>query len=471
MLIRQADIYIGPQATRQNRTLMDVRCRDGKITEIQPELNPLPAEIVIDARGGVLLPGLHDHHIHLVALAAARDSIDCGLPAVRDLESLAKVLRQVGGTGWIRGIGYHESIAGMLHRTQLDELVADRPIRIQHRSGKMWFVNSPAAELLRLDQHRSLAGIECDINDLPTGRLFRLDQWLGEQLAEESLPDIKSASEMLASYGVTGITDATPRNSTATQELFARLVDSQQLLQRVRLLGDTTLSQSNHPLIEIGARKILLDDYALPEFAELKQQIAHAHQQQRAVAIHCVTVVELVFALSALREAGGHVGDRIEHASVTPDDTVPLIREADVAVVTQPNFIAERGEQYMQDLTHSEHSHLYRGKTLLESGIPLGGGTDAPFGHPDPWHAMRAAVHRRTLDGNVLGEAEKLNPEEALGLFTSESANPGGAIRKISIGSSADLCLLDRPWHKARVRLKHEDVIATIREGEVIHQR
>src|SRR5579884_2781136 len=36
----------------------------------------------VDARGGALLPGLHDHHLHLRSLAAAVGSVTAGPPEV-----------------------------------------------------------------------------------------------------------------------------------------------------------------------------------------------------------------------------------------------------------------------------------------------------------------------------------------------------------------------------------------------------
>ena len=45
--------------------------RVGKtIVEIAARLDPLPGEEVLDAHGGLVLPGLHDHHVHLRAAAA-----------------------------------------------------------------------------------------------------------------------------------------------------------------------------------------------------------------------------------------------------------------------------------------------------------------------------------------------------------------------------------------------------------------
>ena len=64
-----------------------------------------------------------------------------------------------------------------------------------------------------------------------------------------------------------------------------------------------------------------------------------------------------------------------------------------------------------------------------------------------------------------------MSPEQALALFTSAADDPGGASRRVEVGATADLCLLDRSWQQARVRLRGEDVRATIRHGTVIYCR
>ena len=83
---------------------VDVRCSNGEVTQIAARLTGNPGETVIDAEGGALLPGLHDHHIHLFSLAAARQSVLCGPPAVTDMGTLGKILGQQGGDGWISRI-------------------------------------------------------------------------------------------------------------------------------------------------------------------------------------------------------------------------------------------------------------------------------------------------------------------------------------------------------------------------------
>ena len=422
----------------------DVRCRDGHIVEVGNRLGAGGDEEIIESQGGALLPGLHDHHIHLFALAAARASVKCGPPEVGDREAFAEALQGAAGGGWIRGVGYHESVAGALDRHALDAIVPERPVRIQHRSGMMWFLNSAAARILDLDAASD-------------GRLFRRDAWLRDHVATDV--DLSAVSAELASYGITGVTDATPSNDDATAGEMA----AAGIRQRVRPMGGEDLSQ--------GTLKIMLDEYALPDFDALKARIAEAHAHNRPTATHCVTRAELVFALSALLDAGTIPGERIEHASVTDDATMALVAQAGVTVVTQPNFIAERGEQYLAEVDPADHPYLYRCRGFLDAGIPLGGGTDAPFGRPDPWAAMRAAVTRRTADGRVIGPAEGLSPERALALFTTPAGEPGGAARRIEIGETADLCLLDRGWKEARQSLRHEHVATTVLGGEVIFRR
>ena len=51
---------------------VDVRVAGGRVVALGAGLAGRPGEVVIEAAGGALLPGLHDHHLHLLAWAAAR---------------------------------------------------------------------------------------------------------------------------------------------------------------------------------------------------------------------------------------------------------------------------------------------------------------------------------------------------------------------------------------------------------------
>ena len=285
------------------------------------------------------------------------------------------------------------------------------------------------------------------------------------------MPSLAQVSRRLASFGVTGLTDATPDNDSLSMQQFARAVSDGVLLQSLRVMGGKDLPGVDCAQVTPGERKIMLDADALPSWDELCAVFAAAHGAGRAVAVHCVTPAELVLTLAVLRAVGAHPGDRIEHASLVPSDILPLLREVGVRVITQPGFIHERGEQYLQAVPRAEHIDLYRCHTLLAQGIPLAGSTDAPYGDPDPWAAMRAAVARRSRTGEPLGLQERLSPEQALAMFTSAADDPGGPSRTVAVGAVADVCLLRCPWQEARQRLCSGDVRATLRAGKLIYQQ
>lgn len=453
MLIRGAEV--------EGHGPVDVRVAGGRVAALGARLARARGEAVVEARDGVLLPGLHDHHVHLHALAAATASLRCGPPAVRSADALGAMLVGAAhrGGGWLRGVGYHESVAGALDRERLDRWVPHRPLRIQHRSGALWIVNSAGVRRLGLDRatHR---GIERDASGRPTGRLFRADAWLRGRWDGEP-PDLAPVGAALARRGVTGVTDASATNDAASLARLAAAAEQGALPQRLLVMGEPGLRPPDGSRAAVGCVKALLDEARLPELEAFAARIAAAHAEGRGFAVHCVTRAELVFAASAFGSAGARPGDRLEHASVAPPEVVALVARLPLTVVTQPHFVAERGDTYLADVAPEDRPWLYRARAWLEAGVPLGGGSDAPFGEADPWRAMAAAVSRRTAAGAPLGPGESLAPEQALALFTADAGAPGGPPRRVAAGAPADLCLLDRPWREARRRLTRDDVVAT----------
>lgn len=462
LLIKHAEL----DAYQGNAHTTDVRCRDGLITEIGSDLPPRKNETVIYAEGSALIPGLHDHHIHLLALAAENFSVNCGPPAINCLADLQQALKQSNTNHWVRGIQYHESVAGELDRWQLDKWINDRPVRIQHRSGILWMLNSCAIEELQLEKDHQ-DGLERNDQGQLTGRLFRLDQWLRGKIGAKEIPDLSDVSMQLARFGITGITDTSASNDANTLSLFEKSIAQGKLQQRVVLMGNQYLPASTHPMITRGSLKILLDEFQLPDWDTLQANIQMAYQQQRPVAFHCVTEAQLVFALSALQEAGSLSGDRIEHASLCSDEIIPLLKKTGVAVVTQPGLLSSRGIHYQNDVPVSQHHWLYRCQGFLQQGNPLALSSDAPYGPVNPWRNMQAAIDRCNSSGYIFGELEKLTAEQALLAYLRDPVDLS-RYRNITTGAAADLCLLSSNWHATRENIGDVRVNTCIIAGRVI---
>lgn len=449
---------------------VEVRCADGLVTSIEPVSGPSGGADVVDGGGGAIIPGLHDHHTHLLATDAARRSVAVGPAEIAGLDELRRALRagraEGPGDGWVRATGYHDSVAGPLDRWVLDRLVGDLPVRVQHRSGAMWILSSAACLAVGLD-HDPPAGAERDEGGALNGRLVRLDRWLRDRLPTGEPPGLGSLALHLNRLGVTGVTDATPYASVGELD---RLTTATTL--RVQATGGTALTAATFPPgVTRGPVKIVLDDHDLPALDDLADGFSVAHRHDRPVAVHCVTRTSLVLALAAWNVAGSRSGDRIEHGSIIPTELIGAIARVGLTVVTQPGLVAERGDDYRNEVEPDEVADLYRCRSLIEGGVAVAAGTDAPYTDPDPWAAVRAAVQRVTRAGRPLGPTERIAPQRALDLFLGRLEDPAGPPRRVAIGAPADLAVLATGLTATLDAPSAELVSTTIVRGEVTWSR
>jgi predicted amidohydrolase YtcJ len=448
----------------------DVRMTGGVIAEIGQRLAPGGQEEVLDTRGGALLPGLCDHHLHLHAIAAAAASVQCGPSAVTAPEALAASLAsaQPDEHGWVRGVGYSEDVAGLLDAAGLDRLHPGRPVRIQHRSGALWIVNTAGVQALGLTD-AAHPGIERDSQSRPTGRLWRADSWLRSRLPRARPPDLSLVGVRLARLGITHVTDATPDLDDTTIAALAAAMHDGALPQHVQLLGVPLagIPEPGPRSPTTGPYKIILADSGLPRLDTLTERIGAAHAAGRCVAVHCVTREALVLLLAALADSGTRAGDRVEHAALVPAELIPALRAMRLIIVTQPGFLSQRGDGYRRDVPAAEHDDLYRAQSLLASGIGCALSSDAPYGPLDPWAVITAAMRRISRSGHVIGPAERLTPAQALAGYLSTPADPAGPPRRLAPGSPADLVLLHVPLADALAAPSADLVAATIIGGTV----
>ena len=436
---------------------LDVRLAGGRIAEVGPDLARGGEDL--DGRGGALIPGLVDHHIHLLALAAQAQSVV--LDQVADARGLAAALRAGAAArppgAWLRATGYHERMAGDLDRHVLDALVPDRPLRVQHQTGSLWILNSRALDAITGGDLPP--AVERDAAGVPTGRIWRGDDWLRRRLGNAP-PDLAPVGRALAACGVTAVTDASATTNPQSAAILAAAVRAGALPQRLTLMSHGPLEAPDDGAFATGPLKILLDDHALPDLETMVADIGRARREGRGVAVHCVTASELAVTLAAFETAGARRGDRIEHGGLIPPDAIAELRALGLTVVTQPAFVFERGDRYLADVEWAERGDLYRCASLLAAGVPVAASSDAPYASPDPWTGIAAAVRRRTRAGRPIGPAERIDPDAALALYLAAPEAPGEGPRRILAGAPADLCLLDAPLvvvlrepDAARVRL------------------
>lgn len=398
----------------------------------------------IDGKGATAMPGLVDHHIHLLATAAQMQSVDLGgllrRQSVADRLHSAAAAQQAGQ--WLRATGYDERSAGLLDAVAINQWVSDRPVRIQGRTGALWMLNSAALALMGDPPYPD--GVETGADGAPTGRLWRCDDWLRQRIATAP-PPLVGLGQKLLSYGITAVTDAGADNGPGHAAILGEAVRSGDLPQRLTIMGREDLPSGVD--YQVGPLKLLYDESDWPDAAVVSRRIGDARQQGRAVAAHCTTTAELLLYLAALDDAGGaRAGDRIEHGSMIPHSMIPDIASAGLMVVTQPGFVYDRGDRYLEQVPDHERADLYRLRSLMDAGIALAAGSDAPYANVNPWIGIQAAQDRLTPSGATLGPHEAISAADAMALYSPDGVRPSGTKRANStpvfaVGQIGDLCL------------------------------
>ncbi|NKS90653.1 amidohydrolase family protein [Rhodococcus hoagii] len=386
--------FVIRNAEVEGRPGVDVRLRAGRICEVGTHLWRRGVDW-LDARGGAVLPGLADHHLHLHALAAARASVRCGPPDVRTPDGLRQVLGGFDSAqDWVRGVGYVETVAGDLDANALDRFHARRPVRIQHRSGAMWILNSAAIRATGLASVEH-PGIERGPEGRPTGRIFRADDLLRTLLPATGPPRLHGVGADLARLGLTAVTDATPDLGADSLTALVDASRSGHIPQRLHLLGvplGDDVSGGEGERVTVGPYKIVLADSGMPDLDGLAETI-RARADRRTGLRGAQRQPGIVGGAARgpgrrrLR-SGGPDRARLHR----PRGVVADLRRHGLTVVTQPGFVADRGEDYRARVDERDHPDLYRCRTLLEAGVPVALSSDAPYGPLDPWAVIRAAA-------------------------------------------------------------------------------
>ncbi len=430
MRVLLSNIDVGWMHDGQSR-VEDVIIEHGKLLPASSEY-----DLSLNAQGLVLSRAFHDHHCHVRATVARAFSLDVGPDVVTSPDLFTAAVRQriseTPHNEWIRISGYHESHCGYLDKARLDALSMNHSIRVEHASGAMWVVNSVGLEELTM-LGMSNSFMEFDADGEPNGQLFRADSWMA-RLPRQSMSAHHLGQQWLE-QGVAGVTETTPGLGDRELADFDTWVGESGLSQRIVCMADADTDYQPVNFF-LGPMKVVLDDVSLPDIGSLADVIIQAHRKERNIAVHCVTQVQAVVALSAFELAGVVVGDRVEHGAVLDADLVAWISRLGLQVVTQPGFIAERGDRYIEEAGFDEASRWWPLGSLLSAGISVALSSDAPYSSRDPVDIMRAASTRRTRSGIVLGDQECIAPWVAARLLSADALS--GEAR-----TDADWCLLE----------------------------
>jgi hypothetical protein len=489
---------------------------------------------VVPLKGRLVLPGLHDGHVH--PLGAGRQERGCSLQGLLSVDAIvAKVKSCADATkatgGFVQGRGWNLSLFANANpgKAILDAVVPDRPAYFRGEDGHSGWANSKAlalAGITKATKDPANGVIERDQRGEPSGTLRESAMDLVEHLLpaptlDDDVDALKFALGRLAEHGITSIMDAgTDERRLQTYKLLAdrgdlhvrvvgcTVVDPAEGVDKVMALAtDLRARFSGHPLLRPTCAKIYLDGVLEGETAALLSPYDdHAGHKGSTTA----TPEQLNAAVTALERAGIQVhmhviGDAAARAALNayeqsrnngaPDDLRPTLahlqlvdaadhaRFAGLGVVVNAQSLWAYPDTYIRDINTPQVGlarvqRMYPWGSLQKAGAVVVGGSDWPVSSLSPFDALEVMLTRQDPaenGGPVLNAAERLDSDTALRAYTTAGAfllHHEGDVGTLVVGKAADVVVLDRDITAvAPTDINATRVDLTIAAGRVVFER
>ena len=475
--LRRGRGWVGP---------VDVFVEQGTVREIGHGLDHPAGIEEYDAQGRWAIPGLWDAHVHLAQWTARRDRLDLA-GTESPSEALARVSDRLGTRpGPLVATGHRTGLwADQPTVAALDAIAPDVPVVLIAGDAHHAWLNSRALAALGLPERE---GVVAE------------NEWYEAYTRIDTIvePDVSPAAyrrtlEQAAALGITGVVDLErgqtaadwePRDSPVRVRV-ATYADGLDAVVAAGLRSGDVLPGSPGT-VTMGPLKIISDGslntrtaWCCEEYAdgsgagaanqtsdELTRLLDLAHASGLEVATHAIGDLALREALTAY-DATGAAGS-IEHAQLVRRDELPRMAGLGLRASVQPaHLLDDRDVTELCWPDRAERCFAFR--WMVDAGVELALGSDAPVSPLDPWLAVSAAVHRSADD------RPPWHPEQALTVREALAASVDGR-GSVHSGMRADLVLLDAdPLAPAddtaeqAARLRAMPVALTVVEGEVVH--
>ena len=459
-----------------------------------------PADVVIDAKGGVVVPGFHDSHIHMQG--GGLSLVRAQLAGAKTLQELQQIVKDYAvawpDRPWVLGRGWAYSLVpgSMPTAAQLDAVVADRPVFLRAYDGHTGWANTKALQLAGItkDTKDPVDGVIVrDKKGNPTGALKEGAQDLMEPVLPQPTREEKKAALLAAAahcrdLGLTAVDDIVGDDDAF--ELWSELEIEGLLPLRVKISpalgGDLDRYASwreklkSSRLISFGFLKGFVDGVVesktalmtapfagtkdevgrpLIEPAKLLTMVEQAHARGFQVALHSIGDGAVRLSLDAFEHAAKKHPDigvrhRVEHIEVLHPDDAARFAALDVVASMQPFHANPFGDTpetgpWAENLGASRWPMVMPWRSVLTAKGALTFGSDWPVFTANPLQGFAVAISRRDEAG--LPKAgwtphQTVTVDEALRAYSVERGDLDGPARDLGAlrpGQKADVVVLD----------------------------
>ena len=396
----------------------------------------------IDLRGGCVLPGFTDSHVHFPTWAVTRRELQ--LHGGRDdvLAAVATAAPGVPPGRWLRGFGWTGFEPS---REALDAVSGDVPVALLAHDWHSLWLNSAALAHARGDLERRGGVVDLEAGVLREEAAWAFRDRFTLPSHEELVEATRAALPVAAARGVTAI--HCKDGLIGSREVYAELGDelpfrvwqslpAHRLDERpdyVKAYMDGTLGSRTARLLDGSGVEITSRD----EFEEI---VRAATRAGIPVAVHAIGDLANREALDVFEAVPDAVRPRIEHAQCLHPNDIPRFGALGVTASIQPSM-AVTDAPVAERLWANRLEGAYAYRSLHASGARLALGSDAPVEEMDPLQGLRDAVLREWRSHEALDLQAALEALTVTPAWLAGEADRRGRLRP---GMLADLVILDR---------------------------
>lgn len=479
----------------------------------------------VNLRKTLVLPGFNDSHMHLFGSAFVKEQL-----SLNDTLSVEDVLERLRGrlqsptfqTPFLSARGFNQNNFAdkrMPTRLELDSVSRDLPIVVTRVCGHIAVANSAALALSGIDASTHVEGGTVDVHtglltEKALGLLFTADL---KPSKEDVKRLVKNGIRDALAVGVTTLqTDdlmhAFPGEYERMIDVYRELEEAGELpirlrlqsqLPRLNLLQDYVAkgypNKAFSDRLKMGPLKILTDGTLGARTAamiepyaddpsekgiltytdeELYQLVKTAHHAGMSVAMHAIgdaAMTQVLDAYERVLKEEPRMDHRhcIIHCQITSEAILDRMARLDVYAAVQPIFIDADMEIVYERVGKERAETSYAWKTMLDKGINVAFGTDAPVEDVNPIENIRAAVTRTNHAGHTHLPKQAVTVADAIRAYTIASAKQTRdehELGKIAVGYFADFAVWNRSQfvHMKTDHLKKQ-ALATYVGGKLVH--
>ena len=481
---------------------------------------------VVDLSSSYIYPGFVDSHAHLKGIGYRESSLNLqGINSLKEMLTTVEIFANNIPSGeWIVGRGWIEKVwpeKRFPTRHDLDRFSLDKPVILERADGHAVVVNSLALKLAGItsDSQDPHGGrIEKDKKGEPTGMLVDRATTLVEKLIpkrtrQEDKKDLQVGINRNVSLGWTQVQIA--GGTFSDVELLEEIKGEGNLLQRIyfavsegepakELLEKGPILDSEHMLTVRGIKHYadgalgsrgaaLLEKYhdydteglLIFKKEEIMPVLEEALQKGIQVQTHAIGDKGNQVTLDWYQEAFNSVSNeerqiidprwRIEHSQIITKEDQIRFKNMKIIASMQPSHAIGDLHFAPDRLGMERVGDGYVWRNLIDLGVVIAGGSDAPVEIGDPRIEFYAAVARKDLDGfydRGWHLEQAVSRSEALKMFTiwpAFAAFQEDVKGSIEVGKLADLTIFSEDIMTIPLEeILNAEIVMTVVSGKIV---